>query len=182
VPHHDYQIAMALVTRDLRPSDFTDLVDNYYRFYDEVKENPAFGIVLYHKKPSLSDELNWFSGLYKKVIDGDAIAIVAEVDSHVVGFCEVSRYQPGSDVSHRAGLGLHVNKDQRGKGVGTALIRETLQRCRGRYEVVELTVLTANTAAKRLYGKFGFKTYGARPRSLKRGDKYFDEELMRLEI
>jgi RimJ/RimL family protein N-acetyltransferase len=177
---HDYQIAVALVTRDL--NDFTDLVDNYYRFYDEVKENPAFGIVLYHKKPSLSDELNWFSGLYKKVADGDAIAIVAEIDSHVVGFCEVSRNQPGSDISHRAGLGIHVNKDSRSKGVGTALMRGMLQRCKGRFEIIELGVLTVNNVAKRLYGKFGFKTFGVRPRSIKRGDMYLDMELMQLEI
>lgn len=173
---------MALVIRDIKPSDFTDLVDNYYRYYDEVKENPAFGIVLYRKKPSLSDELNWFSGLYKEVVDGDAIALVAEIDSHVVGFCEVSRNHPGSDTSHRAGLGIHVNKDHRRKGVGTALMRETLQRCKGRFEIIELDVLTANIAAKELYEKFGFKKYGVRPRSLKRGDRYFDEELMRLEM
>ena len=47
---------MALVIRDIRPSDFTDLVDNFYRYYDKVKENPAFGTVLYCKKPSLSDQ------------------------------------------------------------------------------------------------------------------------------
>ena len=173
---------MALVTRDLRPSDFTGLVDNYYRFYDEVKENPSFGIVLYHMKPSLSDELDWFSGLYRRVVDGDVVATVAEMDSRVIGFCEVSRFQPGSDVSHRAGLGIHVNKDYRSKGVGTTLMRETLQKCKGKFEIIELSVLTANIPAKKLYGKFGFKTFGARPRSIKRGDKYFDEELMRLEI
>ncbi len=173
---------MVLVTRDLRPSDFTDLVDNYYRFYDEIVENPSFGIVLYRKKPSLSDELNWFSGLYKRVVDGDAIAIVAEMDSHVVGFCEVSRYQPGSDVSHRAGLGIWVSKEHRGKGVGRALIQEMLQRCKGRFEIIELSVVTTNIPAKKLYGRFGFKAFGLRPRSIKRGDRYFDLELMQLNL
>lgn len=173
---------MALVIRDLRPSDFTDITDNYFAFYDEIKENPSFGIVLHHKKPSLSDELNWFSGLYKMMADGDAIAVVAETDSHVVGLCEVTRHLPGSDVSHRGDLGISMSKDHRGKGVGTALMRETLQRCKGRFEIIELGVLTTNNAAKKLYGKFGFKAYGVIPRSLKRGDRYFDMELMRLEI
>lgn len=29
-----------VLVRDLKPSDFTDIVDYYYRFYDEMKENP----------------------------------------------------------------------------------------------------------------------------------------------
>ena len=171
-----------VLVRDLRPSDFSDIVDNYYRFYDEIKEDQSFGISLLGKKPSLSDELAWFSGVYKKMSDGDAIALVAEIDSHAVGLCEVGRMQPGSDLSHRGGLGISVSKDHRGKGVGTALMRETLQRCKGRFEIIELTVLTTNQAAKKLYTKFGFKAFGMLPRSVKRGDKYFDEELMRLEI
>ena len=173
---------MVLAIRDLRPSDFTGIVGYYYRFYDERTENPSFGITLYHEKPSLSDELSWFSGLYRKMADGDAIAMVAEIDSHVVGLCEVSGLNPGSDVSHRADLGISVSKDHRGKGVGTALIQETLQRCRGKFEIIELSGLTTNQVAKELYERFGFKTFGIRHRSVKRGERYFDEELMLLEI
>lgn len=173
---------MVLAIRDLRPSDFTDIVSYYYRFYEERTENPSFGITLYHEKPSLSDELNWFSGLYKKMADGDAIAMVAEIDSHVVGLCEVSGLIPGSDVSHRADLGISVSKDHRGKGVGTALMQETLRRCKGKFELIELSVLTTNQVAKRPYERFGFETFGVRRHSVKRGDRYFDEELMLLEI
>lgn len=114
--------------------------------------------------------------------DGDAIVLVAEVDSHAVGLCEVARQRPGSDVSHRGVLGISVSKDHRGKGVGTALMSEMLQRCKGKFEIVELTVLTANDAARKLYGKFGFKVSGAVPRSRKRGDRYFDEQFMRLDL
>jgi ribosomal protein S18 acetylase RimI-like enzyme len=173
---------MALVVRELRPSDFSDVVDNYYGFYDEIRENPSFGIVLYRKKPSLSDELSWFSGLYKLMAEGDAVVIVAEMDSRVVGLCEVTRGLPDSDVSHRGFLGISVSKGQRRKGVGRALMRGTLRRCNGRFEVIELGVLTTNTPAKKLYAKFGFKRFGLRPHSFKRGDRYFDEELMRSEL
>ena len=173
---------MALLIRDLQPSDFTDIVNYYYGFYDEIRENPSFGISLFLKKPSLSEELAWFSGVYKKMSEGDAIVLVAAVDSHVVGLCEVGRLQPGSDLSHRGGLGISVSKDHRGRGVGTALMRETLRRCKGKFEIIELTVLTTNEAAKKLYSKFGFKAIGVLPHSLKRGDRYLDEELMRLEI
>lgn len=173
---------MALVIRDLRPSDFTDIVDYYYRFYDEVAENPSLGITLYHEKPSLSDELEWFSGLYKRTANGDAVAVVAELDSHIVGLCEVSGPMPNSEVSHRADLGISVSKDHRGRGVGTALLQETLKRCKGRFERIELSVFTTNQVAKKLYERSGFKTFGTRKRSVKRGDRYFDEDLMSLEL
>jgi RimJ/RimL family protein N-acetyltransferase len=171
-----------VLIRNLRPSDFDDIVSYYFRFYDEVKENPSFGIVLDHNKPSLSQELLWFSELYKNVTEGRTIAVVAEKDSHIVGLCEVSELRPDSDVSHRGQLGISVNKDYRGKGAGTSLLKETLQKCKGKFEIVELCVLSSNQSAKKLYEKFGFKTFGIRPKSIKRGDSYFDEDMMRLEI
>lgn len=66
--------------------------------------------------------------------------------------------------------------------MGTALLEQTLQQCKGKFEIIELCVLTTNQAAKKLYEKLGFKTFGTRPKSIKRGDKYFDESLMRLEL
>jgi len=171
-----------VLVRDLRPSDFTDIMDYYYRFYEEVKEDPSFGIVLFRSKPLISDELEWFSGIYTEAAEGRAIVVVAEIDSHVIGLCEVSEERPNSDISHRAQLGIAVSRDHRGVGGGTALMQEMLTRCRGRFETVELSVLTTNIVAKKLYERFGFRSYGVRPRSMKRGDLYFDEELMRLEL
>jgi RimJ/RimL family protein N-acetyltransferase len=171
-----------VIVRDLRPSDFADIVDYYYRFYDEVKENPSFGIVLFRSKPPMSDELAWFSGLYKGVAEGRGVAVVAEIQSHVVGLCEAKELRLGSDVSHRAELGISVSREHRGMGVGTALLQETLERCKGKFEIIELSLITTNQVARRLYEKFGFKSFGIRPRSIKRGDAYFDEELMRLDL
>ena len=73
------------LVRDLRPDDFTDILEYYYRFYDEVKEHSSFGVVLSHKKPSLSDEPAWFSNIYRSAAEGHSIVLVAEVKSHVVG-------------------------------------------------------------------------------------------------
>ena len=158
-----------MIVRDLRPQDFSDIVEYYYRFYDEVKEDPFFGITLFHSKPTIGDELEWFSSIYKQMEEGNAVATIAEEGSHVVGFCEVSRLMPNHDVSHRASLGIHVRKEKRGKGVGDMLLSETLKRCNGKFEIIELSVFTTNEVAKKLYRKFGFRTFGTRPRSIKRG-------------
>ena len=99
-----------VIYRDLRPSDFESLSNNFFSFIDEQKENPDLGLVLVKKKPTLSEELEWFSDFYKNVEQGKTIATVAEADSKVVGVCEVERMRPDSDVSHRGGLGLADRK------------------------------------------------------------------------
>jgi len=150
----------------------------YYSYYDEIKENPTLGLTLFADRPSLSSELDWFAQNYKKMADGDGVFMVAEVDSHVVGVCEVERVTYNPEVSHRGELGLAIRKEYRGKGVGTALLGQTLERCKGKFEIIQLSVFSINQMAKSLYEKFHFKSIGVRPRSIKRGDRYFDEDIM----
>ena len=75
---------LGIIIRELEPSDFVDIVGYYFRFYEEVKENPLFGVVLSSKKPSMNDELRWFSGLYDAVVRGDTVAFVAEARGRAV--------------------------------------------------------------------------------------------------
>lgn len=172
-----------ITIRAPRPSDFVDIVDYYFRFYDEVRENPVFGVVLSSNKPSMNDELRWFSNLYDSVARGDLIAFVAEVKGRAVGLCEVrTAGRPGSEVSHRGDLGIAVSSDYRGMGVGTALLRSALRNCKGKFEIIELSVFSKNLGARRLYERFGFRRYATRPASVKRGTEYLDEELMRLDL
>jgi ribosomal protein S18 acetylase RimI-like enzyme len=50
--------------------------------------------------------------------------------------------------------------------------------CRGKFEVLQLCVISVNERAQRLYRKHGFKEYGRAPKGFKRGDRYFDEVMM----
>jgi RimJ/RimL family protein N-acetyltransferase len=91
------------------------MTNNFYSFLDELEENPDLGLVLLRKRPSISDELQWFSDLYKKVEEGKTVATVAEDESKVIGICEIEGLRSESDVSHRGELGLVVRKEYRGK-------------------------------------------------------------------
>src|ERR1700730_11810939 len=139
-----FQKILLIVYRDVQASDFNDLSNNFFSFLEEAKENPELGLVLLKKKPSLSEELEWFSSFYKNVEQGRTVATVAEVDSSVVGMCEVEGLRPDSDVAHRGGLGIVVRREYRGKGIGTELMKQTLEKCRGKFEIVELTVFSIN--------------------------------------
>jgi RimJ/RimL family protein N-acetyltransferase len=53
-----------------------------------------------------------------------------------------------------------------------------LDHARGRVEMVQLTVVSENEAAHRLYRAMGFVEYGYEKRALKQDGKYYDDILM----
>jgi RimJ/RimL family protein N-acetyltransferase len=168
--------------REVDSTDFYRVTQHYFEFYDEIKQDPSFGLPLLLEKPSLIDEMPVFTADMKAIGEGNAVGLVAESEGALVGYCYVARRRPGSPVSHRGGLELTVKKAFRGKGIGTKLLKEMIRRCKGRFEIIELEVFAVNLPAKRLYERIGFKTYGLRPNSVKSAGKYFDEELMYLPL
>ncbi len=46
---------------------------------------------------------------------------------------------------------MAIRKEDRGRGLGTAILEQTLQKCRGKFEIIELSVFSNNDDAKRLY-------------------------------
>ena len=86
---------------------------------------------------------------------------------------------------HRASLwGMYVAPEQRRHGIGEALLREAIARARivGDVEQLELTVVTGEEPARRLYVAAGFKVQGVLRHAMKLGDRYFDEECLILSL
>lgn len=164
--------------RELQWNDMNDLIDNYYSYYEEVKRDPEFGITFFHARPSFESEVGWFSNLYENVLKGDAFVKVAIEDGRVVGICDIHRIRPGTEVSHNGVLGIAIKEGYRNKGIGKALISSALESARGKLEIVTLSVFTINKRALTLYRNLGFIDYGMRPKSIKRGNRYFDELYM----
>jgi RimJ/RimL family protein N-acetyltransferase len=171
-------------TRELRWTDFRPFVDTFYLLFEERKTQPDIGITLYANPPSIEDEVAWFSGLFRRVSSGEAVEVVGELDGEVVGHCTVNRVGPAatSEAAHVGELGILVHRDHRGRGVGDALLRETIRQCRGHFELVRLSVFSVNRRARALYERHGFVYVGTRPAHIKRGDRYYDEDLMVLDL
>jgi len=166
--------------RPVRWEDFPDLKETYFQLYDERDSGEPIGITLFATRPALSDEVAWFDHFFRRVLDGDEIAWVAEVDGHAVGMCTVDRIGPGphSEQSHVGELGILVRRAHRGTGLGTALLERALADARTKFELVYLSVFSANERAQRLYHRFGFEVCGRLPRAVKRGGQY--EDLVRM--
>jgi len=169
-----------MIVRSVRWSDFDHTREIYYGLYDERDRGEPIGITLFENRPSLADEVDWFARQYHRVLAGDAVMSVAEVDGRVVGNCVIGRSGPNasSEMGHVGVLGILVDPAFRGKGVGSALLRHALDACRGKFEVVRLSVFSVNEKAQKLYRRFGFEVCGHVPRAVRRGTTYFDEEEM----
>jgi ribosomal protein S18 acetylase RimI-like enzyme len=105
-------------------------------------------------------------------------------DDDLIGMATFIR-ETGLKERHKGRIfGVYVGLAHRRKGVGQALLATLLERAKrdSSLEQILLAVATGQSAAKRLYERFGFKTYGTEPRALKVGCSYVDEDYMVLRI
>ncbi len=102
----------------------------------------------------------------------------------VVGIVTFMR-ENGLKTCHKGNVfGVYVAPDGRGKGLGKSLMIELIRKaknCEG-LEQINLTVVSANSSAKKLYKSLGFEVYGLERNALKFKGQYFDEDLMVLDL
>lgn len=77
---------------------------------------------------------------------------------------------------------VYVDAGYRGQHLGEKLIRQVLEDAFALegIEQIQLSAVSANQGAIKLYEKIGFHTYGIQPRFSKVGDMYMDQTLMQL--
>ena len=81
--------------------------------------------------------------------------------------------------AHKALLwGMYVRAAARNAGLGRRLVAAVLDHARGRVEMVQLSVVSENEAARRLYSSLGFVEFGYEKRAMKQNGRYYDEVLM----
>jgi GNAT superfamily N-acetyltransferase len=87
--------------------------------------------------------------------------------------------QAGPKRAHKGMLwGMYVRASERGSGLSGRLVDTVLDHARGRVELIQLTVVSGNAAASRLYASRGFVAYGIEERALKVEGRYLDDVLM----
>ena len=75
--------------------------------------------------------------------------------------------------------GMYVRPAARNSGLGRSLVEAVLRHAAERaVELVDLTVVSENQPARRLYENLGFVEYGLEKMSLKLSGRYYDEILM----
>lgn len=93
--------------------------------------------------------------------------------------------ESGMKTTHKANVfGMYVTKEKRGRGIGKTLMFELINLARNvdGLEQLNLSVISSNEQAKRLYQLVGFETYGLERNALKFNGQYYDEDLMVLRL
>ena len=111
------------------------------------------------------------------------VYLCAVVDGQIVGTANVDS-KGANKVKHRAELGVAIDKDFCGVGIGRALIAACIECAKeAGYSQLELEVVSENSNAIALYKSMGFIEFGRNPRGFR--SRYQDwQELisMRLEL
>jgi ribosomal protein S18 acetylase RimI-like enzyme len=173
-----------MLVRDVRWSDFEDLKAIYYHLYDERAAGEPIGIHLFGERPTEGDEVDWFARTFRGALEGQSITVVAEVDGRPVGACTIGRKgpRPDSEIGHVGILGILIDHRYRGRGIGRALMVAAIEKARGMFEIIQLSLFADNHRARALYRKLGFVPFGVLPAGHKRSGKYIDEEYMFLDL
>ncbi len=104
----------------------------------------------------------------------------AFVDGTLVGAVGL-RLEPRVKIRHKGEVfGMYVARERADCGVGAALLSHLIGEARRMpgLEQLVLTVTQTNAAARTLYEKFGFRSFGIEPRALRVDDGYFDKNHM----
>jgi len=165
--------------REPRPGDAAQLME----FINEIIDEPMSGLIM-NKHVTIEEERKWLKSRLKEIAEHETVMLLVESSGRVRGNCSVS-LRPWKE-AHKGNIGIALNKDVRGKGVGEALMRRTMDLAEKRMKGLEMFDLAAfryNKRALALYKKLGFVRVGRIPDSVKeKGGIYSDEEIMVLRV
>lgn len=152
------------------------LTDTDIRAVAEIEEHPetsrwdipAFG----------GDVEKAFAGFKRSLsrVTGDEF-LVAKLDGRVVGFAGIHRLEGEiGEMSHVGEIGIAVHPDFQRKGIGTKLLKSSMDLAKTRrFKRLEADILAHNKAMRRLVEKMGFQLEGVRTMRVKRNGEYYDE-------
>jgi GNAT superfamily N-acetyltransferase len=94
------------------------------------------------------------------------------------------RLNRGAKERHKADLiSMFVDAAHRGSGVSRLLVEAVIAGARDAGAVeLQLFVTAGNAPAQRMYQQMGFTVYGVERRALKVGERFYDQELMALDL
>ncbi len=164
----------SVVFREPKPSDAKLLMD----FINPFVAEPMSGLLI-NRRARMKEEKAWLKGWLADIRSRKGVMLLVEADGRIKGNCTVNRFVWKS--SHMADAGIALSKDVRDRGIGEALMKETIELAKKRMrglEMIQLKAFSYNERALGLYKKLGFAVVGRIPRANKEGKDYYDDVLM----
>ncbi len=106
------------------------------------------------------------------------IYVAVTRNAKLIGWCDIGMPKPRPErpgFAHVGYLGMGIDADYRGRGIGEKLLRAAVDHARRiGMERIELQVFPSNAAARALYQKLGFEVEGLKRRVRKLDGRYDD--------
>ena len=125
----------------------------------------------------LSFSVPWSKGILADIPDLTWIKFYVVVeDGEVIAYCGMNHVMDEGEI-----INIAVHPDHRGRGIGDLMMREMIAYSEANNIVtLMLEVRESNTAARKLYKKYGFYEVGKRPKYYSKPDE--DAILMNKEL
>ena len=155
-------------------------LDDLLEFVNRLVAEDSF-LSLTGEPKKIEEERLWLKGNIENIKAGKTIFIWAiyqkskfSNEKKIIGQCDLVR--GGSRDPHIGTIGLMVDKDFRGEGIGRFLIEYILKQAKKipGLKIVKLHIFDDNEVAKSLYQKLGFKEFARLPNGFYRKEKYTD--------
>ncbi|MDD5934091.1 MAG: GNAT family N-acetyltransferase [Clostridiales bacterium] len=166
------------VLRNCEASDAKEVYDNFHLTHGQTD-------YLLSYPDENSYDADWEKlFLDKKEKSDREIEICAVVDNKIVGTAGIEAIGHKEKVKHRAEIGISIEKDYWGLGIGRALMGACIECARkAGYTQVELNVVADNISACSLYKSLGFVEFGRNPKGFRSRTVGLQEiVLMRLDL
>jgi ribosomal protein S18 acetylase RimI-like enzyme len=157
-----------ITLRKLTPTDAVSFRE--IRLEALARHPEAFGSTLETEE---AQPLRWFaerlesSTLFGAFHAGELVGVIGVFVQH------------GPKRCHKGGLwGLYVRPQARRLGIARKLMEAAIAHAGARVELLQLTVVSTNESARRLYESLGFIEYGVEKNALKIDGRYHDDVLM----
>lgn len=145
--------------RNATGSDAKDVLESFNKVHAETDFLLSYPG---EKGFSIDEEIEFLSN---KKISSTEIQICSIVKDKIIGLAGISAVGLGEKIKHRAELGISIEKEFWGLGIGSALTRACIDCAKSAgYKQIELEVVSENSSAIAMYKNLGFEEYGRNPR------------------
>jgi RimJ/RimL family protein N-acetyltransferase len=167
---------MEVIIREAKPSDAAQIIAYVNRLSEEPNSNIEISPGEFDR--TVEEEAGF---LAEFAASENSVFFVAEADGKIVGILNCKGSSRAA-IRHAVTLGMSVDRDWRGKGIGGRLIAHAIEWAKRTRSIkrIELAVFERNAIAIHLYQKFGFEVEGKRRKAVFRDGQYLDGLIMAL--
>lgn len=158
----------------VRPATIDDLAGILAIYNDAVQRTTA---IWNETVVDLANRQDWYAA---RIADGFPV-IVAAAENDILGYATYGSFRPHEGYRHTVENSIYIREDQRGKGIGTALMPPLIETARkAKLHAIVAAIEARNETSIHLHARFGFREVGRMPEVGRKFDRWLDLVLMQL--